>query len=511
MDGEKTSFGCGPKAFLACVDAFSLPFARAHLDQLPTLRVMLERGAFAPLQSPAVLMSASMWPTFMTGADPGEHGQYHPFQWDAAAMRFRRVADPHWSRRFHIEPFWHRLQRAGVETVALDASFSLHDEAAPCLQISNWSGQETGAVRASDPTLMVEIQRRFGRRPIGPEVPVPKTRVQSAKLRDQLIHSLRLKTEALFWLMEKKPDWRFFLAGFFEAHRGGHNLWPTEGAFASEVDRDALLEVYKELDHQLGCIFEKVSAKGATVILCALHGMAANRAQNHFLPQLVSRLNALYLKERGVAVKPQGAGDDVVSVLRKTVPYSAQYALAKFLGEEVQDWVVNRGVVAGRDWRKTPALHLVSGGEGYIRLNIKGREAQGYFEPGSEELRQYKHWLRARLLAVRVAETGAPLIKAVHDVDDRWPGPRRSYLPDFMLEWAPAAPVEKIVSPDIGEITERLTTGRGGNHTGEAFMIVKGPHAADLSDVAHIRDIGGFVERLFAARPAIRARAVSLA
>ncbi|MEX0645171.1 MAG: alkaline phosphatase family protein [Parvularculaceae bacterium] len=490
--------GNDARVFMACIDSMSLPFARAHLESLPVLKSMIAGGALLELSSPGGVMSASMWPTFTGCLDPGEHGQYHPFQWDAEAMNFRRIADKSWSDRFYCEPFWHALARDGVETIVLDPGFVLRDEAAPGIQISNWSGQETGVASASDPAILSELRRRFGRRPIGREVPVPKSIGESRKIRNDLIAAVRAKSDAILWLMTKR-NWRFFFAGFFEAHRAGHNLWPTDGAFASDVEEGALLDVYREVDRQLARVFEAAAGENTTFILFALHGMDENRVQNHLLPQIMSRLNALYLKEKGQPSRARGGGADVVSLLRKVVPFNIQYALAKSLGEGVQDWVVNRGLTAGLDWERTPAFHLAAGGEGYLRFNVKGRERLGYFEPDGPEIKAYEAWLRERLLRIKVAGADASLIKNVLSVRDLFVGGRSQYLPDLVLDWAPSAPAETIVSPDIGKITERLTTGRGGNHTGDSFMIVKGPGAASrtLSEVAHIKDIGGYVVSLY--------------
>ena len=48
---------------------------------------------------------------------------------------------------------------------------------------------------------------------------------------------------------------------------------------------------------------------------------------------------------------------------------------------------------------------------------------------------------------------------------DLFPGRRSHLLPDLILKWRPHAPVEYVVSDEIGEIHELLRTGRGGNHT----------------------------------------------
>ena len=362
----------------------------------------------------------------------------------------------------------------------------------PCRQITNWSVQDTGAAAASDPALLSELRRRFGYRPIGPEIPVAKTISHSRKIRDDLIKSLKRKTDAILWLMGR-DKWRFFLAGYYETHRAGHNLWPVNERFGSETDADALLDVIRALDAELSRIIDHVHDDRTTVILFALHGMAPNRAQDHFLQEIMSRLNARYLSTRGDEGTARQRGN-LMAVLRKRIPPSWQFALASLLGENVQDWVVNQSLVGRLKWSRTPAFRVSSGGEGMVRLNIKGREARGFFEPNGNELGDYVAWLKERLLEIRVKDTDEPLIRRILHPHDIFPGPRSHFLPDLLLEWGPDAPAEHIYSEQMGEIREQLLTGRGGNHTGEAFVLVTGPGATrpELHAVDHIKDIGKF-------------------
>ena len=160
---------------------------------------------------------------------------------------------------------------------------------------------------------------------------------------------------------------------------------------------------------------------------------------------------------------------------------------------------MNRGLVGGLDWARTPAFRMASGGEGMIRLNIKGREAKGFFEAESVELAQYVSWLQQCLMAIRVAGTDEPLIQSVTGVKDLFPGSKNHFLPDLLLKWAPAAPVEHIHSNEIGDIRARLSTGRGGNHVGKSFVVVSGPGAKTeaVREIAHIMDIGKFASSHF--------------
>jgi predicted AlkP superfamily phosphohydrolase/phosphomutase len=474
------------------IDAMSLPFARAHLDQLPALQSLLKRGVCVAPETSGGHFTGSPWATFASETDVGEHGIYFPFQWDAKHLKQRRHRDAAWREQFTFDPFWYKLSRAGISCTVLDAGCVLNSQAAPCRQIANWSYQETAWAEASDPALLAELRRRFGRRPIGRDVPVPKKNALCNKIRDQVIEAVERKADAILWLMDRH-EWQFFLAGFYEVHRAGHILWPTKEKFASEADPGALLEVYKAQDRQLQRIVDHALNERTTLIVFALHGMGLNTAQNHFLPEIMSRLNALYLSERGIADAPAKT-QSVVSQLRRAVPYKLQTVLAELLGESIQDWVVNRTTVSGHDWSRTPAFTASTEGVGYLHLNIKGREAKGFFEAESKELDDYVAWLKDALFSIRVAGTDRPLVKTILRTRDLFVGSRSHLLPDFLVRWAPDAPVEHIVSDKIGHIHEHLRTGRGGNHVGESFVVIAGECASNgaVREIAHIKDIGRF-------------------
>lgn len=486
----------GQRVVLIAVDAMSLDFVRAHLDGLPTMRSLLTGGAVAELSTIAEHFSASVWPTFAVGADPGEHGHYFPFQWDPERMKFARTGESDFIRRIGFEPFWHSLARAGVPTIAFDPGTPILPARTPCVEINNWSYQSSGIAAASDPRLLKEIRRRFGRRPIGKEVTVPKTLRQSRRIRDDMIDAIRRKTDATLWLMNRF-DWRLFLVGFFEIHRAGHNLLVVDGDFGSPADPDALLAVYQAQDRELARLIAHLKDEQTTIALLSLHGMAPNRAQDHFLDAVLKRLNAAYLSGADPAAPTRG-GPNLMSSLRKRLPHRLQYALAYLLGEHIQDWVVNRAMIGGVDWKKTPSFRMASGGEGYVRFNIKGREAKGFFDLDGEELERYAAWLKEKLGEIRVVETSEPLFSEIIDAGELLAGARAGYLPDLILKYAPAAPAHSIHSPDVGTLHAHLDTGRGGNHCGAAFIAATGPGATHpaFATLRDIKDIRPFVEKL---------------
>lgn len=65
--------------------------------------------------------------------------------------------------------------------------------------------------------------------------------------------------------------------------------------------------------------------------------------------------------------------------------------------------------------------------------------------------------------------------------------------------YAPDKPSHAVASPVISEIRAHLDTGRGGNHSDEAFIAAIGPGArsAEFRSMRDIIDIGSFVDSLF--------------
>jgi predicted AlkP superfamily phosphohydrolase/phosphomutase len=235
------------KVFLLGLDATSLGYLQENISALPNFRPLLQNGRVLKPSSPATLFNASVWQTFASGLPAGELGHYFPLQWDPSAMRFYPMKHDH---RLDFEPFWNALAGNGVKTIVFDATSIPVHAGAPGIQVVDWNTQCTGEVMTNREDIVRQLKRRFGSRPIKDEIPVKKSRRTLVRFRDDLIKSVRLKADAIIWLM-RHYDWDFFLTAFFEGHRAGHNLWPIWADFASAPE-EALLDVYREIDRQLG-------------------------------------------------------------------------------------------------------------------------------------------------------------------------------------------------------------------------------------------------------------------
>lgn len=495
------------------LDAAELALIERHRAVLPALDGVLARGVVGRLASTADALPGSVWPTFASGTLPGVHGVYHHLQWDPATMRIRRVTHD-W---LPYEPFWYGLERRGLDVAALDVPMTFPPRRASGVEILNWgSHDQLGAFAAHPRELGSEIRRRFGaRHPMGYEIPVTKTPGELARIRGDLIAGARRKGELACWLYARQP-WDLFLTVFGETHRGGHILWPDRDAAdtATAVTQAALapvVDVYRAVDGALASLLTAAAARGATVIVFALHGMGPNTSQEHFLPQVMDRVNATFATRTGAA---RGNGGDpiparsrgLVRLLRERVPARLQNAVAQAVPVAVRDAVVSRQITGGHAWPRTPGLALLADLNGYLRCNVRGREAEGML--AAADVHAYRDWLRTCLESLRIAPSGDPLVGDVLAAGDAFPGPRSALLPDAVVRWTGAPPARRVTSAVLGDVVAEIATGRGGNHRFSGFCaVLPGRGATTLPPLPdHIAGLAAFAAALLENSPPRLAR-----
>ena len=499
--------GNGSRVLMIGLDSADLDYIEPRLGSLPNLRRLFSEGIVRRLGTPADVMSACVWPTFFTGLLPGGHGQYFPIQWDPASMELRHP-DSSW---LDCEPFWRPLARAGMPVTTLDVQMLFPNPEPHGVEVINWGSKTLGPFHCNRPEVGREVARLFGTHVLQPDIPVEKSPERFAEIRKNLLAGTRQRGELSRWLL-KNTDWKLFIGVFQECHRAGHYFWKeTDPGAASATEEagasDGMLEVHRALDHEVGEILAAVDLSSTTVVIFSLMGMGANRAQMHLVPHVVQRINDRFLSPGAPPPPRPRPKRSVMGYLREHLPAPLQERLATALPATVRDWVVGRAYAGALDWKRTPGFALPTGGEGYIRTSVAGREKEGYFEPGSAEHRRYLDAIGEGFLSLRHAKTGEPLAAEVIAPAERFPGPRSQYLPDISVTWRPRGPATAVTSDVLGSFEGRLKTGREGNHRAAAFAAISGPgrHSPLATSLDNIAGLAGLVRDLAlgpAARPA---------
>jgi predicted AlkP superfamily phosphohydrolase/phosphomutase len=150
---------------------------------------------------------------------------------------------------------------------------------------------------------------------------------------------------------------------------------------------------------------------------------------------------------------------------------------------------------ANIDWARTKAFCLPNANEGYVRLNLRGREPQGIVDNGAA----YAELLAELQTACQELVNPQNGRLAAHQVvrtDSVFPGEQRQHLPDLVVNWNLDAQVLAELASDrcgvvrqaAGHETAPYYTG---NHRPTAFALARGPHIAEGEVLVggHIVDI----------------------
>jgi predicted AlkP superfamily phosphohydrolase/phosphomutase len=311
-------------------------------------------------------------------------------------------------------------------------------------------------------------------------------------------------------LLAREP-WDLFVTVFSETHSAGHHLWHQSEATGHPVRReraeDALLQVFQAVDR---AIHEVVAAAGddAAVVVFSPQGMESNSMDLPslvFLPELCYRLSFPGRRALG----PGGDGPPPPVLRRPRALTWERWMWGN------RDRAGSEGLRPPRDcgelsyqpamwysdlWPRMRTFALPSFSEGYVRVNLAGRERGGIVPPDQYEAVCAE--MQERLHELRDARTGRPIVSEVlrtrSGPDDRAPG-----LPDadLVVCWSSGA-WDVVDSPTVGRIGP-VPFGRTGSHVHRGFIAVRGPGAAPGSRLAdgRVTDVAATILDLMGASP----------
>lgn len=459
--------------------------------EMPALKSLLEAGAWLRVESPAHVGSGAVWPTFLTGEGPAAHGVYGEWSWQPETMGLARY------RSRGLRPFWKELEGVGVGVldvpfaplVGLDAGF----------EVSEWGAHDVleGHTEFGPAEIAEVLTKEVAPHPLsldrldaaGPEDCEALGRVaagcaEGARLRGRL--GARL-------MEETRPG--LAVVVFTEIHHAAHHLWhtlaPGHGFYEGNGAREgagrfptALAELCREVDAGLARLLE-AAGPGAAVLVFSLHGMGPTRGIPNFLgPVLCERGFARLAGWRSLSWK--GRAVSLLAGVKRRAPAGLKRLYYRTLPPSATQRLAQPTMMPAYDWPRTRAFSLPTDQHGWVRVNLKGREAAGVVPPAEygRTLTEVEEMLRGL-----ASEDGRPLVRDVLRTAEDSGRAVASRLPDLVVHWDEAAFDAPLRIR--GTRLEAVPVGLKftGQHAPEGFCVARGLKGLDGRDAVRAEDL----------------------
>jgi predicted AlkP superfamily phosphohydrolase/phosphomutase len=484
--------------------------SEGHLSNLRKLR---EQGTYTRLKNLDYYRAETPWTTFLTGCMPSKTGywapiKFHPDKYEAELIEAYDFKE--------YPPFYALGSEHRV--AVFDMPHARLAENVNGYQVLAWGAHSPQGPSESKPApLFSELIQRYGTHPGLRNDHASCINIAEMERLENILETGINRRSSICQDLIQREQWDLFLTVFGETHSAGHFLWhlsqpnhPLYQVIGRQSD-DKMLKVFKSVDRAVGEILSKAS-EDAYLIVFSAHGMDTNVMDvpsMTFLAEFLYRLS--FPGKSGIANGKIGTplGSPITELkknswlwhvwstktdnnpirrfLRREAPWRVFKKLEPFLGPSPNPDLVSPFRLFDESyglafqaaswyapcWPKMKAFALPSFSEGYVRINLAGRETHGIVPP--TEYEAICNELSDKLLQLKDPRTGIPMVK---DIIRTRKGPEDDdpKLPDadLVIIWQEDCVTDTVESPDIGRIGP-LPHFRTGSHRSQGFFIAQGP------------------------------------
>ena len=422
------------RALVIGIDAADLDVVTAiGRARLPALFSLMDRGAFARLESVLPAATLPNWTTFLTGVNPGAHGVFDFTTRSGYSVRFTagtvRAAPTIASR----------LDAMGLACACIGFPATWPPEKLEHgVFMSGWDAPVAFEADRSfvwPPPLYDEIVARFGA-PRFDDVDEFDAGSSGwhAALAPALVARIERRVELLEWLLERRR-WDLFAAYFGEADTAAHHLWslhdersPRRPAGVGAREQDGLARVYEALDRAVAALVTRAGS-GTEVTIVSDHGSGGASDKVLYINRA--------LADAGLATLREGRATTSVATRMKDIaltrlPARLRERVFRSFDTALPSWLESRARFGGLDMQRTIAFSDELNYFPAVHLNVRGREPLGRVR--ACDVARARRDVSDALLALRDPFTGAPVVAGVHAREDLFQGPYVERAPDLILE-----------------------------------------------------------------------------
>ncbi|MEL6382076.1 MAG: alkaline phosphatase family protein [Cyanobacteria bacterium J06626_18] len=480
--------------------------------KLPTLKRLREQGAYGRLLNLESYRAETPWTTFLTGTLPAETGYWGPVKYDADTYRvFERGAYDY----KEYPPFY--ALGEDYQVAVFDMPQTRLSDHANGPQVLAW-GAHSAQVKSqsSPPELFDQVKQTYGKHPgFDRDYADCRDLAALAKLQRWMETGIKRRAQVCSdWLQQQR--WDLLLTVFGETHTAGHYHWHMSQEHpiykAGQLDMpDTMLTIFQAVDSAIAQI-AAAAPENSNMLVFAAHGMGSNvmdLPSMVFLPELLFRWN--YPGQYGLGYRKPGSPlpgpklkykkrgwigevwdlkyekNPLRTLMRQYLPTDFHNRLEAFLGASSSAQLASPYYQKAQGdslfwqpaswyrpyWPKMKAFALPSYSEGYVRVNVKGRERDGIVDPAYYTA--VCDELCALITGMTDARTGKPMVERI--IRTRTPETLNdSNLPDadLIVLWQEETASDTVASPEFGRIGP-MPFCRTGSHRAEGFFVGCGP------------------------------------
>jgi predicted AlkP superfamily phosphohydrolase/phosphomutase len=442
-------------------------------DRLPNLARLLAEGAGGRLRSTIPPVSASAWPSFATGTNPGQHSLID-FTYPAQDSYEIRVSN---GLTVAVPAVWQIAGAAGKQVGVVSLPMTYPPRPMNGFMLCSFLTPSPDSEYTYPPELKQELIDTCG--------PFPLRMSEKGRGVDPAVFVRACKqleidrARSVQYLLRQKP-WDLFIYVLETTDNLQHEIWHLVDKTHPMHDPETavrvlpdILDYYETVDRLLGEMLALVPDEALTIVLSD-HGFGPFHKFFHINNWLAAN-GWLAFKRTPVSLIKRAAFK-----LGFTPINALKWLTALGLSDMRKNVKRGRGGKTLRrfflsfndvDWARTRAFSV--GNFGQVYLNVKGRRPQGAIDPGEYEA--VRDAIIARAKDLRDPEDGSQVVPVVYRREEVFHGISEARLPDLVLHTDRA----KYVSfghADFGSngIIEP-STGQTGHHHMEGVIGLRGP------------------------------------
>ena len=471
-----------------------------HLPNIARLfrdsaRFQVNGSRTAPAETP--------WTMFLTGCHPETTGFWSMFRY-STDYKIRKIGAYDFGT---CRPFYGYCKDRKV--IVLDVPQARISSAVNGVQVLAWGAHSPQTSPESVPEgLLEEITAKYGTHPAFEDdiIPVGEITDKGQWLEEALITGIEMRTRACIDLMGSEP-WDLMLVVYGETHSAGHSFWhlsqpdhPLHEIYP-KASHDPLLSVYRAVDEAVGKIAGN-APDDACIVLFSPHGMKINADDVPslvLLPELMFRHSfggkaGLAKGDPAEPLEPRGPrrekwmravwalrehSNPIRAFVHRHAKLQVSWYFDKLFGSEfgpphpldIEIMRVQPPMWYQPLWPQMKAFALPTFSDGYIRVNVRGREANGMVEQTDYD--RTCDEICELLRDLKDARTGNPIVDDIVRTRKNPLDAGKAYADGDLIVFWNSTPADVVDSSKYGRIGP-VPFFRAGGHVPRGFFAVSG-------------------------------------